>query len=351
MVSKSFPQGKRLHEQGEYTIMAMIGIDVSKKKLDILWLKDVVTGKAKSRVIDNTPAGHKALLVWAQQQTGEALETIHFILEATGIYHEALAYALYQAGTKVSVVNPAQVRDYAKSLGSRNKTDQKDCMVLARYGVTQTPRLWQPEPEAVRTLKALIGRINAVEKDIQREKNRLEKAQVAGVMEEVVTSIQTVLGQLEKEKARLEALIDDHMDQHPDLKRDRQLLESIPGVGPVISRYMIAVIRSRSFLSASQCAAYIGVVPVHHESGTSVRGRPRLSKAGDATLRAKLYMAAVVCIQYNPDIQRQYKRLLKNGKTKMSALCAAMRKLVHICFGVLKHQIRYQAQPCSEACA
>lgn len=324
--------------------MAMIGIDVSKKKLDCLWLKDVVTSKVKSRVFDNTPAGHLALLAWTQKQTNEELETIHFIMEATGIYHEALAYQLYQARAKVSVVNPAQVRNYAKSLGRRTKTDKKDSMVLAHYGATQTTRLWQPEPEEVRTLKDLIARINAVEKDIQREKNRQEKAEIAQVSGEILTSIQTVLGQLEKEKARLEALINRHIDQHPKLKRDRQLLESIPGVGPVVSRYMMAVIHSRSFDSASQCAAFIGLVPVQHESGTSVHGRPRLSKAGDARLRAKLYMAAVACIRCNPDIKRQYKRLLKNGKTKMSALGAAMRKLVHICFGVLKHQTPYQVQ-------
>lgn len=324
--------------------MAMIGIDVSKKKLDSLWLKDVVAGKVKSRVFDNTPAGHKALLTWAQKQTGEALETIHFVMEATGIYHEALATELYQAGAKVSVVNPAQVRNYAKSLGRRTKTDKKDSFVLARYGATQGPRLWQPEPEEVRTLRALIARINAVEKDIQREKNRLEKAEVGRVSEEILRSIHTVLEQLEKEKSRLEALIERHIDQHPGMKMDRQLLESIPGVGPVISRYMMAVIRSRSFDSASQCAAFVGLVPIQHESGTSVHGRPRLSKAGDAQLRAKLYMAAVACIRCNPDIKRQYERLLKNGKTKMSALGAAMRKLVHICFGVLKHQTPYQVQ-------
>lgn len=245
------------------------------------------------------------------------------------------------------MVNPAQVRNYAKSLGRRTKTDKRDSLVLAHYGATQAPRLWQLEPEEVRTLKAFIARIHAIEKDIQREKNRLEKAEIGQVSGAILTSIQTVLGQLGKEKARLEALIDQHIDQHPRLKRDRQLLESIPGVGPVISRYMMAVIHvihSRSFDSASQCAAYIGVVPVQHESGTSVHGRPRLSKAGDAKLRAKLYMAAVACIQHNPDIKRQYERLLKNGKTKMSALGAAMRKLVHICFGVLKHQTPYQVQ-------
>ena len=324
--------------------MAMIGIDISKQKLDCLWLKDVAAGKIKSRVFDNTPAGHLALQAWAQKQTKEKLAAIHFIMEATGIYHEAVAYQLYQVGAKVSVINPAQVRNYAKSLGRRSKTDKKDAFVLARYGATQTVREWQPEPEEVRTLKALIARINAVEKDIQRERNRLEKAEIAQVSNEIVKSIQTVLGQLEKEKSRLEALIDQHIDQHPGMKLDRQLLESIPGVGPVISRYMMAVIRSRSFDSASQCAAFVGLVPVQHESGTSVCGRPRLSKAGDAQLRAKLYMAAVACIRCNPDIKRQYERLLKNGKTKMSALGAAMRKLVHICFGVLKHQTPYQVQ-------
>jgi transposase len=107
---------------------------------------------------------------------------------------------------------------------------------------------------------------------------------------------------------------------------------------------MIAVIRSRCFTSAGQCAAFLGLVPVHHQSGSSVRGRTKLSRNGNASVRAKLYMAAVVATRYNPDIQRHYQRLLKNGKCKMSAIGAAMRKLVHICFGVLKHQTPYQAQ-------
>lgn len=327
--------------------MAMIGIDVSKKKLDCLWLKDRVTGKVKTRVFANNATGHAELIDWAQKQTNEELGAIHFIMEATGIYHEAVAYRLYQAGAKVSVVNPAQVRSDAKSLGWRTKTDKKDSRVLAHYGATQAPRLWRPESEEVRTLKALIARIYAIEKDIQREKNRREKAEIAQVSVTIRTSIQTLLGHLKEEKARLDVLIEQHIDPHPGLKRDRQLLESIPGVGPVISRDMMAVIRSRSFECASQYAAHIGVVPVEHDSGTSVHRRPRLSKAGNAKLRTKLYMAAVACIQYNPDIKRQYKRLLKNGKTKMSALGAAMRKLVHICFGVLKHQLLYQVQALS----
>lgn len=324
--------------------MAIIGIDVSKVKLDCLWIRDLSQGKVKSKLHPNTAQGHQAVLAWSQQQTGEPLESVHFILEATGIYHEALAYALHEAGAKVSVVNPAQMRDHAKSMGVRTKTDKKDSWVIAHYGATQSCRLWQPEPDEVRRLKALIARYEAVKQDIQRELNRLEKAQITRASDAVVTSIETMHRQLEAERVRLQSLIDAHIDQYPSLKQDRALLESIPGVGPIIAQQMVAVIRSRDFTAASQCAAFLGLVPVHHESGTSVRGRPHLSKTGDARVRAKLYMAAIVAKRWNPDIKRQYERLLRNGKSKMSAIGAAMRKLVQICFGVLKHQTPYLPQ-------
>lgn len=324
--------------------MNIIGIDISKAKLDCAWINDTASGKVKNKVFLNTLKDYQSLMDWAAKQCQDSIESIHFVMEATGIYHEAVAYALHRAGAKVSVVNPAQIRDYAKSLGTRTKTDKKDSVVITRFGLTQQPRLWQPEPEEIRALKALISRLEAVEQDIQREKNRLEKAEISRSSDEVTFSIQTVLAQLKKEKKRLEELINRHINRHPQLKQDRQLLETIPGVGPVISRLMMAVIRSREFASAPQCAAFLGLTPVHHESGSSVRGRSHLSKTGNATVRAKLYMAAIVSIQYNPDIKRQYERLLKNGKVKMSALCAAMRKLVHICFGVLKHQQPYQPQ-------
>ena len=324
--------------------MEIIGIDVSKVKLDCLWIRNLSQGKVKSKIHPNTPKGHQALLAWVRQQTGEALESVHFIMEATGIYHEGLAYALHQAGARVSVVNPAQMREYAKSLGTRTKTDKKDSWVIAHFGATQTCRPWQPEPDEVRRLKALIARYEAVKQDIQRELNRLEKAQITGTSNEVLSSIEIVHQQLETEKKRLQALIDDHIDQHPQLKQDRALLETIPGVGQLISQHMVAVIRSRGFVTASQCAAFLGLVPVANESGTSIRGRARLSKAGDAKIRAKLYMAAIVAKRYNPDVRSLYERLLRAGKSKMSALCAAMRKLVHICFGVLKHQTPYLPQ-------
>jgi transposase len=324
--------------------MNVIGIDVSKGKLDTLWLRDVASVKVKTKIQPNTAAGHKKLIDWIVKSTGQAIEQSHCLMEATGIYHEALAYALHTAGAEVSLVNPAQVREYARSLGIRNKTDKKDSWVIAHYGATQRVRRWQPEPEAVRTLKALINRLMALEKDRQREVNRLEHIPQTGASETVAQSIHTVVAQLDAEKQRLEKSINDHIDQNPQLKNDRELLLSIIGVGPVVSRLMLSILHSRDFDKGPQCAAYLGLNPIHNESGSSVRGRAHISKAGDARVRAKLYMAAIVCIQHNPDIRDQYQRLLKNGKSKKSALCAAMRKLVHICFGVLKHQQPYRSR-------
>ncbi len=153
-----------------------------------------------------------------------------------------------------------------------------------------------------------------------------------------------MIGLLETEQKRLDKLIEEHINNHKNLKENKVLLKSIPGVGKVVATRMLMLMGSREFKSASQCAAYLGLVPVERLSGTSVKGRSRLSKAGNPAIRAKLYMAAVVATRYNPDIQAQYERLTKKGKSKMSALGAAMRKLVQICFGVLKHQKPYQTQ-------
>ncbi|MBN7799208.1 IS110 family transposase [Parahaliea mediterranea] len=324
--------------------MTIIGIDVSKSKLDCLWIRDLSKLKVKSKVQPNTPKGHRALLDWAIQLTGEPVAGLHFVMEATGVYHEALAYALYDAGAQVSVVNPTRIRDFAKSLGAHSKNDRKDSVVIARYGMTQSPILWEPEPKEVRELKALLARYEAVKQDIEREWNRLEKAQVSQSSAQVRTSIEHVREQLDRERKRLESLIDDHIDNHPGLKQDRALLESIPGVGPTVSQQMVAVLRSRRFEKASQCAAFLGLIPIERESGTSVKKPPRLSKFGDGRIRAKLYMAAMVATRHNTVIQAQYRRLVRRGKSRMAAIGAAMRKLVHLCYGVLKHQTPYQPQ-------
>ncbi|NOR71380.1 MAG: IS110 family transposase, partial [Methylomarinum sp.] len=246
--------------------------------------------------------------------------------------------------TKVSVVNPAYVKHYAQSLGVRTKNDKKDSIVLARYGSKESPAFWQPKPPEITTLKALLTRLDAIEKDLQREQNRQEKAILTDTPSVVLESISQTIVYLENERETLNKLIEEHINKHKNLKDNKVLLESIPGIGKVMSERMLMVIGTHQFKSASQCAAYLGLVPVEKESGSSVKGRAHLAKNGSSSIRAKLYMASITAIRYNPDVKAQYIRLTGKGKSKMSALGAAMRKLVQICFGVLKHQTPYQPQ-------
>jgi transposase len=324
--------------------MIFLGIDVSKKKLDAKLLVDPAHVKFKSKSVANTAQGVAELLAWTLRHGGGAVAEVHAVMEATGVYHELAATTLFDAGVRVSVVNPAQLKEFARGLALKSKNDGIDSAVLARYGALLHPAPWQPEPREVRELKALLSRLDAIEADLRRELNRQEKTEHAAIPAEVLESLANSVAFLREEQTRLQQRIKDHIDGHPSLCQDRTLLETIPAVGDKTAFRMLALLRSRSFASATQAAAYVGLVPVEHQSGSSVCKRPRLSKAGNARIRAALYMAAVVATRYNPDIRAQYHRLLAAGKSKMSALGAAMRKLVHICFGVLKHQTPYVAQ-------
>lgn len=321
--------------------MFYLGIDVSKAKLDCCLLNQDAPQKRKSKAVANSVLGVADLLRWLAKQGAQPADT-HVLLEATGVYHESVSTALHDSGVTVSVLNPAQVRDFGKGLGLRTKTDAVDSGLLARFGLLQKPPAWQPAPVHVRALRALLNRRQALLEDLQREHNRLEKAQATETPELIHQSLRECIGFLERQLAQLQQDIDHHIDQHPDLKKDLALLQSIPAVGPQVGSHLLCVMRSSSFRSAEQLAAYLGVVPVERQSGTSVRGRARLSKAGSARIRALLYMSAVVGIRCNRHVKALYERLLAKGKSKMSALGAAMRKIVHLCFGVLKNRAPYR---------
>lgn len=323
--------------------MEYVGIDISKAKFDCLWLRDSSKNKVKTKVFKNNQAGYKGLESWLLKNTQSQPAGIFVTLEATGVYHEAVALYLFDKGFKVSVVNPARPKQFARALGIAHKTDKSDSLLLARFGSQTEPTLWKPEPVEVRELNALIQRVEAIEKDIQREENRKEQADISKSSKLVVESLEKVIGLLIDEKERLIKELDDHIDKHPNLKADRSLLETIPGVGPVVSRLMLSVLSRKDFDSAGSLSAYLGLIPRIRESGT-LKGRSTLTKVGPSRIRAKIYMAAVVAKKCNPDIKAQYERLVANGKTHMQALGAAMRKLTQICFGVIKHQSEYQPQ-------
>lgn len=322
--------------------MIYLGIDVSKLKLDTMLLVDPVKDKRKAKVVANNAQGVKALLQWCTKQGLEPTQ-IHALIEATGPYHEQAATALHEAGMTVSVLNAANVRDFAKALSVRSKTDTLDSLVLARYGQAIKPPAWQPPTPQVRQLRVLLSQLEALNKDQTRVLNRREKLQASHSLSLVKGSIDNTLRFYASEIARLQQEVDDHIDRHPQLKADSDLLRSIPGVGLKVSQSMLTVMQTHQFGSAEALAAYVGLVPVQHQSGTSVRGQSRLSKAGRADLRAKLYMAGIAACRYNPHVRALYERLLQAGKRKMAALAACMRKLVHLCFGVIKQRTPYRA--------
>src|SRR5690606_2999060 len=211
--------------------MFYLGIDVSKAKLDCCLLVDAERLKRRSKSLANNASGIAELITWVHKH-GVACDDLHVVMEGTGAYHEQAATALYDAAVQVSIVNPAQVRNFAKGLAVQNKTDAVDSFVLARYGALLKPATWSPPPVHARVLRSLLARRDAIAQDLQRERNRQEKAQACETPALVQQSLDQGIAFLEKQLAQFEQDIDDHIDRHPDLKGDLTLLTSIPAVGP-----------------------------------------------------------------------------------------------------------------------
>lgn len=330
--------------------MYVLGVDVSKAKLDCALIIQAEPVKRRQKVVSNDAAGWAKLLQWACALVGCEADQIKVVLEPTSRYHEGVAHYAHDRGARVWVVNPKQLRDFAKGMGLRNKTDALDSEVLARFGLTGQAQEWEPAPRELRELQALMRRLEDLDKTRQAELNRVEAAQAGeAVSALVMDSLQRSVAFLDEQIRQLEAQIDRHIDGHPQLKADYALLRSIPAVGPCNARLMLAKLGGRRFDSAAQASGYLGLRPTHWESGSSVHKMPRLGKHGERQTRRALYMAALTAKRTNPDARALYQRLVAAGKKPMLALCAVMRKLVHICFGVLKHRRPYVPQIASGA--
>jgi transposase len=300
-----------------------IGIDIAKSKFDVAALRD---GKYKTKVFRNTPEGFTEFLTWL-----EAFPAPHLCLEATGRYGEALALFLVDQGFAVSVINPAQIHAFGKAELSRTKTDRSDAKLIARFCQSQHPPLWQPPPPAVRQLQALVRRLEDLMEMRQMESNRLE-----GAESPVRSSIETLLATLDAEIAATRQLIRQHIDQDPDLKSRHDLLDSIPGLGEATIAVLLAGLGDVSrFENARSVAAFAGLSPAERQSG-QWQGHTRLAKTGDARLRKALYFPALVAWRHNPLIRAFCERLKAQGKNGKAIVCAAMRKLLVLVYGVLK---------------
>jgi transposase len=290
----------------------ILGIDIAKKTFQVALLSN---NKFKHKSFENNLKGFHALSHWLNKLN---ITLLHACLEATGSYGEALAQYLFDVGFKVSVVNPAKIKGFAQCQLIRLKSDKADATLIAHYCATMNPTLWQPEPLCIQQLQGLVRRLDELIVALNQEQNRLD------VAPDIIRS-------------SIEKQIQSHINQYPDLKQQAELLQTIPGVGTATIAQVLAFMSDLTrFDNAKQYVAFLGLNPKQYSSGTSVKGKTRISKTGSSSLRRAFYMPALTAITYNPIIKTFSERLKKAGKKGKLVVCAAMRKLVHIIYGVLK---------------
>lgn len=313
----------------EASVRMILGIDISKLSLDVTLHK----GEQRwHRRFANSAPGIKQLLAWLVSQE---VSDLHVCMEATNVYWEKVAAALHQADYLVSVVNPRRIKGFAISQMQRNKTDKLDSQVIAAYCAAMQPEGWEAPSPLQRKLRALERHRIDLKRSLRQHKNRQESLSD----EEVSASLQRVIEALEAELKRVEQQMEALTTQHQEFREEKQLLLSVVGIGPKSANMLLAEMpHLGTYASARAAAADVGVTPAHYESGTSVKHKSKLSKMGKAVVRGELHLPALNAMRTNPILRTFAERLRAAGKPEPVIICAVVRKLIHICYGVLKHK-------------
>jgi transposase len=328
----------------------ILGIDISKDKFDVCLRHPQQDQPLAQHQFPNSLAGFKQLQRWLRKH---GVTQVHACMEATSRYGEALAVFLHQQQQQVSVVNPRRIRRYAESLLVRTQHDALDADIIARFCATQNPRLWTPAPPELRRLQELTRLRQFLVGQRTRLQNRLHTE-----TKTLARLLRRHIRQLDKTIEEIEATITTFLQDNQELNRQVALVDTISGVGPITAAAALAELPPSGQLDhAGQAVALAGLDPRKKDSGKSVRGVAHVSKMGSRPLRAALYMAAVTALRCNPLIRAQADRLRARGKSGKTVICAAMRKLVRLIYGVLKHgqafdpkwQGPHRAVPCAEA--
>ena len=306
---------------------SFLGIDIAKATFEAC----VLTGKKSAHgSFSNDRAGFAKLDRWLKKRK---VEQLHACLEATGRYSEGVAEHLQAAGHTVSVINPARLKAYGQTTLTRTKTDQTDAALLADFCRTQQPAAWTPPAPEQRALRALVRRRESLLQLRQQEANRLSSGEDSPA---VRGSLEAVVAFLDEQIAWVEQAITEQVASDPKLKHQSELLDSITGIGATTAAALLAEIDFGIYTSARQVAAQAGLTPRLRQSGTSVHGRPRISKQGASQLRRILFFPAISAMHHNPILRPFAERLADRGKAKMAIVCACMRRLLHLAYGVLK---------------
>ena len=305
---------------------SFVGIDVSKDRLDV---HVCPSGQAFTAVRDGNGLEQ---LVNDLRKLSPAL----IVLEATGGFEIAVAAALASASLPLTVVNPRQIRDFARATGRLAKTDALDAQVIALFAERIRP---EPRPIAdadSRTLAELIARRRQVVEMIGMETNRLHQARNPSLQRMLRTTLKVLKAQL----AELDHDLDDTIRRSPVWRAADDLLTSVPGVGGVTARTLIADLPELGQLDRRRIAALVGVAPINRDSG-QMRGK-RTIAGGRADVRNALYMATLAAIRWNPVISKHYKSLVERGRPKKVALVACMRRLLGILNAIMRTKIPWQ---------
>ena len=310
---------------------AILGIDVGKSDLTLAWLKD---RKFSDKLVENNLKGFKQILKFSK----ETASKVEVYLEATGRYGEEVTDFLSSKGFDVKVINPTQIRDFARVKLTRHKTDKVDARIIAEYGSIFGGRTYTKIKENVKELRELYRASLVLKEELVTTNNHLENKEL--LPKSVADLWKKRVEDLEKDLQLVEKKMKEIIFADPDLKLKFELLIKIQGIGEGTAIAVLAeVTRLENFKTARELAAFIGLTPRHRTSGSSVRGKPRISKMGLKTLRKALYLPALTAMRFNPTLKKFAEKLKERGKKFKQIICAIMRKLVHIIFGVLKYDV------------
>lgn len=308
--------------------MGFVGIDVSKNRLDVHVLPE---GQTFSVSRDG-----KGLADLIESLGAKPLERV--AVEATGGFETVVAAALAGAGLPVVVVNPAQVRHFAQALGQRAKTDPIDALMIARFVEATRPELRPLTDDATQLLADLVARRRQIIDMIVAERNRERRTQVKRIKK----SIARLIAALEKELAEVDGEIDTGVRGSPAWREKEDLLASVPGVGPITARTLLAELPELGALDGKAVASLVGLAPYTRQSG-QWRGKSMIG-GGRKTVRSALFLAALSACRFNPDLRTFHERLITAGKPKMVAVIAVARKLLVILNAILRTKQPWRAQ-------
>lgn len=316
-----------------------VGIDVGQEEL-VVCLQG-----SKPRGFRHNTKGIGTMLEWSREVSCGA--ELHFCLEATGVYGYSLATSLVSRfGVRVSIVNPAQIASFAKAQLRRAKTDNIDARVILAFAQSQHPPCWKPESKTQRQLYHLVAQADRLRRMLRQLSNRDHSFKyVTDLPEEINKSQQSLHRSIEKQLANINQAIEKLCTKDTELKEQVDLLCSIPGIANHsavrILAYSKNVIEERD---SKALIAHAGLAPSQKQSGISIRGKSRIAKQGDRRLRNALYMPALVAAYHNPVLKAFYQRLIDNGKPKLVALVAVMKKLLLLIQAILKRKIPFNPE-------